>query len=107
MKTKGAKSDGDLYQAARSSRLAELKKLIHEIMAKGKGDDPKAMAPVTAKLEEEEPELDLEPKRVMSDEMREYFKPKPKASRPGTAAFVAGLAKPPAKKPAFGKGKMA
>ena len=114
----GGKSDGDMYHGARMARIKELKAKIHALMAKGHGDDPGAMEEVTEELEGEPAESMAEEmgESVHDEEMdpikatmRDYFKPKPKARRPGTAALI--VAEGPAmggkgKKPSFGKGKM-
>lgn len=92
----------DSYGQAKKEKIKELRKLMHEMMLDGDGDEEMESDELAEALEdagEESEEFALEDGEVSEDEgeeeesemsrlTREYFKPKPKASRPGTASII-------------------
>jgi hypothetical protein len=111
----------DIYGSARSEKIKELRKLMHELMMSEDGDEPLSVDGLTEALAEAG---DMAEEATVGEEMgegeevataeesedddlselermkREYFKPKPKMNRrEGTATMIAKVGEP--KKPSF------
>ena len=103
----------DVYGSARKEKIKEIRKLLQEIVADGDEDEEmpegtmeEILVDADDAVEEEADDVEIadeedeDEEDPFTKERREFFKPKPRERRPGTAVMI-GSAKVPsfAKKP--------